>query len=100
MVTGRAGLARRDGKRNHRGSVGAGIGGNYRNSRGLKLHFKSGTVQNNSGGGGGFNECRINMRIAMVADDKCKIDVKQAQKPEPVLGFYDLRIRSCFHRYY
>lgn len=68
-----------------------GFGGNYRNSRGLKLHFKSGTEQNNGGGGGGFNECRINMRIAAAAaaaaDDKCKIDVNQAQKPKPILGF-------------
>lgn len=67
--------------------------------RGLKLHFKSGAVRNN-GGGGGFNEYRINItRIAAAAaaaDDKCEIDVNQAQKPEPVRGAYDLRMYNVY----
>lgn len=75
--------------------------------RGLKLHFKSGAVRNTrgGGGGGGFNEYRINiMRIAAAVDDKCKIDVNQAQKPEPVHGAYDLRMYNVhtihyFHYY-
>lgn len=56
------------------------VGGNYCDFRGLKLHFELGTVWNNSGDGdgNGFNECRINTRIVVVADDKCKINVKQA----------------------
>jgi len=63
-------------------------------------------VRNTSGGGGGgFNEYRINiMRIAAAVDDKCKIDVNQAQKPEPVHVAYDLRMYNVhtihyFHYY-
>jgi len=65
--------------------------------QGLKLHFKSGTVRNNGGGGGGgFNEYRINITRIAAADDKCKIDVNQAQKPEPVRGAYDLRMYNMY----